>query len=327
MNPKLPLVSIICPTYNHEKYIAQALEGFLMQKTSFQFEIIVHDDASTDNTAAIVRKYERQYPEIFRNILQTENQLSKCIGNVTKIVFGASRGKYIALCEGDDYWTDPNKLQSQIDFLEQNPNFSICFHNSKIINEGLTSEISYSNNGTQKEISDFEDLASGEFIYTATCVFRNDKLKHFVENDFIYMNNYTLDLYNSQFGKIKYIDEVMSVYRKHSGGMWSMVSRKKTLISQLPTYKFYLGYFDKKYKAYFFRHLKNLTKELIYLKISTNDKEDLLKDFFIYSRYNLYDIKELIRMPLLLIKSLKIMLGNSEKQTNKQGDFATDKSI
>jgi hypothetical protein len=139
-----------------------------------------------------------------------------------------------------------------------------------------------------------------------------------------YMNNYTLDLHNAQFGKIKYIDEVMSVYRKHSGGIWSMVSRKRTLISQLPTYKFYLGYFDKKYKDYFFRHLKNLTKELIYLDISTNDKDDIFRHFLDYCRYNLYDLKELIKMPLMLIKSFKIVFINSGKHASEKDDLATN---
>jgi glycosyltransferase involved in cell wall biosynthesis len=303
VDPDFPLVSVICPTYNHEKFIAQALDGFLMQKTSFKFEIIVHDDASTDSTASIVRKYESQYPNTFRNILQTENQLSKCIGNVTRIVFAASRGKYIALCEGDDYWTDPNKLQKQIDFLEANEDFSICFHNSKIINQDFTEEISYTNNGTQKEISYFEDLAKGEFIYTATSVFRNYKLRNFPEKDFIYMNNYTLDLHNAQYGKIKYINEVMGVYRKHKGGMWSMVAREKTLMNQLPTYKFYLNYFDKKYKHYFKQHLKNITNELISIIVANNDYKNFWRYYKDYVYYNISDRNRLIKIAYILIKA------------------------
>src|SRR3712207_1644926 len=102
MRPEFPTVSIICPTYNHEKFIAHALDGFVMQKTTFSFEIIVHDDASTDNTAVIIKEYEAKYPHLFANIYQRENQFSKLIGNIARITFAAARGKYIALCEGDD---------------------------------------------------------------------------------------------------------------------------------------------------------------------------------------------------------------------------------
>jgi len=121
MNNKLPLVSITCATYNHEAYIKEALEGFVMQKTSFPFEIIVHDDASTDNTASIIREYEARYPDLFVTIYEAENQYSKGYGDLSRIIYSAVRGKYIAVCEGDDYWTDPYKLQKQVEFLEYNP--------------------------------------------------------------------------------------------------------------------------------------------------------------------------------------------------------------
>ena len=125
-NNSLPLVSILCDTFNHEKYISQALDGFIMQQTSFPFEIIVHDDASTDNTAQIIREYELKYPDLFVPIYQTENQFSKPEVNIwTDITFPKARGKYIALCEGDDYWTDPLKLQKQVDFLEENPEYGM----------------------------------------------------------------------------------------------------------------------------------------------------------------------------------------------------------
>src|SRR5690606_24868156 len=114
-----PLVSICCITYNHVKYIRQCLDGFLIQKTNFSYEIIVHDDASTDGTAEIIKEYVKRFPNIFIPICQTENQHSKGIRGVfAKFVFPKSNGKYIAMCEGDDYWTDPLKLQKQVDILE-----------------------------------------------------------------------------------------------------------------------------------------------------------------------------------------------------------------
>ena len=114
-------VSIVCNAYNHERYIRSALDGFVMQKTTFPFEVLVHDDASMDGTAGIIREFEMKYPEIIKPIYETENQYSKCDGSLARIQYGRVKGKYIALCEGDDYWTDPLKLQKQFDALEANP--------------------------------------------------------------------------------------------------------------------------------------------------------------------------------------------------------------
>ena len=127
------IVSIICTAYNHEKYIRDALEGFVMQKTNFRFEAIVHDDASTDGTATIIREYAEKYPDIIKPIYETENQYSKHDGSLQKIMNEACNGKYIAICEGDDYWTDSYKLQKQIDFLESHRDYTMCCSNSEIL--------------------------------------------------------------------------------------------------------------------------------------------------------------------------------------------------
>ena len=125
------MVSIWCITYNHEPYIRQCLEGFVMQKTNFRFEAIVHDDASTDGTAAIVREYAEKYPDIIKPIFEIENQYSKGDGSLDRIMEEVCTGKYVAFCEGDDYWIDPLKLQKQVDYLESHPEYSMCFHNAK----------------------------------------------------------------------------------------------------------------------------------------------------------------------------------------------------
>ena len=130
MNGTKPIVSICCITYNHENYIRDAIEGFLMQKTTFPIEIIIHDDASTDKTAEIVKSYAEKHPDLILPILQAENQYSKGIP-ISTYAYPKARGKYIAFCEGDDYWTDPYKLQKQVDFLESNPDCSWCFHASE----------------------------------------------------------------------------------------------------------------------------------------------------------------------------------------------------
>ncbi len=124
-----PLISIKCITYNHEPYIHQALDGFLSQVTDFPFEIVVHDDASTDQTAEIVRTYEQKYPLLIKAIYETENQYSKHDGTIRRLMQEKMQGKYIAVCEGDDYWIDACKLQKQVDFLEKNPEYVMCFTN------------------------------------------------------------------------------------------------------------------------------------------------------------------------------------------------------
>ena len=121
------IVTIRCLVYNHEPYLRQCLDGFVMQKTNFRFEAIVHDDASTDGSAAIIREYAEKYPEIIKPIIETENQYSKHDGSLRKIMIDHTRGKYIAICEGDDYWIDPLKLQKQVDFLEKNPEYGLVY--------------------------------------------------------------------------------------------------------------------------------------------------------------------------------------------------------
>ena len=131
-----PLVSICCITYNHARFIRKCLDGFLIQETSFPIEILIHDDASTDGTDGIIREYADKYPDLILPLFETENQYSQ--GKQNKIDFynyRRARGKYIAYCEGDDYWTDPLKLQKQVDFMESHPDYSVCFHRWKHFDE------------------------------------------------------------------------------------------------------------------------------------------------------------------------------------------------
>ena len=132
------MVTVICLSYNHEHYIRQCLDGFVMQKTSFPFDVIVHDDASKDNSQLIIREYVAKYPDIFKPIFQSENQYSKgqkARVEMWKNVFRNAQGKYVALCEGDDYWTAPDKLQLQVDFLEAHPDYGMCFHDADFYDE------------------------------------------------------------------------------------------------------------------------------------------------------------------------------------------------
>lgn len=169
-----PMVSIRCIAYNHERYISKALDGILMQKTIFPFEIIIHDDASTDRTASIIKDYEVKYPKIIKVIYESENQYSKHNGYIFKTIATKCSGKYIANCEGDDYWTDCNKLEKQIAFMEKHPdviatthNFSTIGNNDEIIKENYPS--------IKKGFYSLKKYRRGILPgQTATLIFRND---------------------------------------------------------------------------------------------------------------------------------------------------------
>ena len=154
-------VSINCTTYNQEMYIAEAIESFLMQKTTFSYEILIHDDASTDNTREIIKKYEEKYPDIIKPIYQSENKYSKGVKVGYEYNFKRARGKYIALCEGDDYWTDPYKLQKQVDYMEANPDCTLCMHSVDLINGKNQKKIGMVRPYKSNTISSVEDIIIG----------------------------------------------------------------------------------------------------------------------------------------------------------------------
>lgn len=212
-----PLVSIRCITYNHEPYIRQCLEGLVMQKTNFRFEAIVHDDASMDRTAEIIREYATKYPNIIKPIYETENQYSKKDGSITRILNKHTRGKYIAMCEGDDYWTDPLKLQKQVDFLEAHEDYVLVHTDSISKNEATGQYIARKS----RKVSDgfvFEPLLLHKFtISTLTVMFRKSAINIAEEQEYLnkkfLMGDYPKWLSLSLSGKFKYFPEVTACYR------------------------------------------------------------------------------------------------------------------
>ncbi|EXJ23323.1 putative glycosyltransferase - possibly involved in cell wall localization and side chain formation of rhamnose-glucose polysaccharide [Alkalibacterium sp. AK22] len=217
------LVSISCIAYNHEPYIADAIDSFLMQKTNFKFEILIHDDASTDKTAEIIKKYENKYPGIINTIFQNENQYSKGV-KVGTINNSRANGKYMAICEGDDYWTDPYKLQKQVDFLEENPEYSLCVHAAKRVDAKTKKEFSEIRPVIRnKEFSTEEVISRGGGLFpTNSMVYR--RKESLVTPDF-YNNapvgDYPLTIFLSLIGKVHYMDEFMSAYRTNVEGSWT----------------------------------------------------------------------------------------------------------
>ncbi len=181
-------VSICCITYNQESYIRDALEGFVHQKTDFDFEVLIHDDASTDRTAEIIREYEEQYPEIIKPILQTQNQYSLGLTNVSgtwnfpRAVQNGS--KYIAMCEGDDYWTDPLKLQKQVDFMEANPECGLCYTDYSKCNSGgeLIEDSHYMKSGDQPILTFEDHLFRQGYIAPMTWLYRKDVYESITDN-------------------------------------------------------------------------------------------------------------------------------------------------
>jgi len=207
------LVSVCMITYNHEKYIKDAIEGVLMQKTNFPIELIIGEDCSNDYTRNIVKEYETNYPEIIYAQYPSTNR-GMIINFFT--VLQSAKGKYIALCEGDDYWTDPYKLQKQVDFLEHNPEYSMCAHNAIVDFEDDESRTHFFNTANQKSIITTEDLIEKWSFATASMLFLAS-LKPNMPNDIssrIYNGDLFLALMVSLHGPIKYIPHVMSVYRR-----------------------------------------------------------------------------------------------------------------
>lgn len=230
-------VSIVCLTFNHGRYIRQTLEGFISQKTNFPYEVIIHDDASKDDTADIIREYAEKYPEIIRPILQKENQYSRKVNIHSTYVIPLIRGRYVALCEGDDYWTDPSKLQRQVDALDQNPGCFMSTHRViEVLEDGTPNGVRFPGHALQSGVLSakrFLELGKTYSFHTSSYFMRAEQYKkckmdppEFVKlcdvGDEAYM------LFFAHCGDVFYIDETMSCYRRGVLGSWSLAQRQDT---------------------------------------------------------------------------------------------------
>lgn len=216
------LVAIKCAVYNHEPYLRDCLEGFVMQQTNFPFVAIVHDDASTDSSAAIIREYEEKYPDIIKPIYETENQYSKhdgSVGRIMDVAIDATDAKYVAICEGDDYWTDPLKLQKQVDFMEANPEYSMCFHKVKLLIQKtgeLRNEIDVRDMSGKSTII---DLVERNYVHTPSVLYRiyPDLFKQDQNMISCFFGDYKMWLLLANKGNIFKFEDIMAIYRVGSG--------------------------------------------------------------------------------------------------------------
>ena len=205
-------------TYNHENFIAQAIEGVVMQKTKFIFDLIISDDYSTDNTSLIIKEYKKKFPDIIKPIFRNHN-----IGSINNFIdtFNYCTGKYIALCEGDDFWTDPYKLQKQVDFLEANPEYGMVYTGIQVVDSN--NNIIFEDNSKKPSGEIFYDLLKSAFIVTCSTCFRrelaNEAIKHSFKNNLKCMFDYWLWLHIAIRSKVHYISDITSAYRSHSGGV------------------------------------------------------------------------------------------------------------
>jgi glycosyltransferase involved in cell wall biosynthesis len=218
---KHPLVSVQMVTFNHESYIAQAIEGVLMQETDFPIELVIGEDRSTDRTREIVLEYQRKHPDVIRVVLWDKNVGAQ---RNSRKLYGLLRGKYFAFNEGDDYWTCPHKLQKQVDALERNPDWSICGSRNVAFFEGGGQPSYVWPRFTPKPVSTLDDLSRASFVGISSAVYRRIPIERYPQWVFkVTISDYAHSLFYAQHGKIGFIDEVMSAYRRHKGGLWSQL--------------------------------------------------------------------------------------------------------
>ena len=304
---RLPFLSISCITYNHAPYIRQCIEGFLMQKTDFSFEVIIHDDASTDGTEEIIREYESKYPDIIKPLYEKENQYVK--GRIGSLVFNFPRakGKYIALCEGDDYWTDPLKLQKQVELMEKYPEASMCVALNKQVNTTTGKETIDDNYfGKNFPLLYFNDL--NKYFHTSTYLIRKTTLDYLTENySNLFIGDTSLRYLLINEGPFVVLNEVESVYRITGTGIWTSLSNHSKDVTHYEIYnKFRIHHVAEK-KTFYARHELNFLHSILIHRISMGDYNNLSSLFQQYI-YLIRKYDPLFYFKLLYSKSRKKLI-------------------
>lgn len=225
-----PLVSVCCTTYNHEEFIAQAIEGFLMQETDFPFEVIIRDDCSTDSTASIVMEYVERFPNIIKPIFEAENQYSKGVKPMP-VVFKKAVGEYFALCEGDDFWTDTHKLEKQLIVFKRWENTMICFHSAEELDEETENKkviCKYFSHGMEIGIKDVI-AGRGGYMPTASIMLKNVHIDEMIAAlKGAPIGDYFMQVYMGSLGEVRFLSDTMCVYRRNANGSWTHRQKEKS---------------------------------------------------------------------------------------------------
>lgn len=326
---ELPLVTIRCTVYNHEPYLRQCLDGFVMQKTNFKFEAWVHDDASTDGSAEIIREYAKKYPEIIKPYYEKENLYSKHDQSFREVTWNPKylRGKYIALCEGDDYWIDPYKLQKQVDILEKNIKITMVCCKSLLFSQEKQLIVGENRCYSKSQFMSPVDIITKAGLYISTCsiVYRSWIVKDYPDYcTYCHVGDYPLQMMCAMKGKVYYIDEPMAVYRIENKSSWcgkqtvklseeslkgiaSEVRMLNGFSEDFPKYrKYFLGiksayinshvpdYNDKNYKNYLNIFAEDISQYSLCWKIDfkmTRVKSRILSHIYAFFSYHLFKYK------------------------------------
>jgi glycosyltransferase involved in cell wall biosynthesis len=264
----VPRVSVLMATYNHERYIAQAVQSALEQETEFPVEIVIGEDCSTDRTREILLEFQRTHSDRIRLLLHERN-----VGGPANIaaVYAACRGDYVAMLEGDDYWTDKTKLQQQVTALERHPHWSTCFHLTRRVYEDGSREPELYPLVWTKPVATIEDLFQENFIGTCSLVFRNRLFGPLPEwHQKVVPGDWAINLLNAAHGAIGFLPEVMADYRIHSQGLWSCQSEEFRIREVLRMFSFVDHHFHGQYReqieAYRWKTLKSLLRQMELLK-------------------------------------------------------------
>lgn len=302
------IVTIQCLVFNHAPYLRQCLDGIVMQKTNFRFEAIVHDDASTDGSASIISEYAEEYPDIIKPIFETENQYTKGSDVLQGIMNANTHGRYVAICEGDDYWIDPLKLQKQVDFLSSHTDYSLIGSNGVVLYTDPNKGLEYFNNHHNLREVTFEELVNIWVFPTASLLFRKDILNNYPKwSKDLHFGDDIIVMTCAIHGKVATLGELSCVYRKGSGITKELDKKQEFMAEQHKLfYTHLLEDTGDKYRDVLLARIKQDEKDRLYWH--TKGKSNILvairyprRTFKFLVRKMIRQVKPVIRICLKLI--------------------------
>lgn len=285
----IPKVSVFCVTYNHSDFLKQTLEGFVTQKTNFPFEVIIGDDCSTDGAKKIIEEYASKYPNIIKPIYHDYNTGS--YQNVLDVA-NACTGEYVAMCDGDDYWIDENKLQKQVDFMDTHKDCNLCFHPVIIkYDDGSQKDVTFpkARHRFYKKTLNINDLLKYNFIQTNSVMYRwefgrDNKLENILPKNILPVDYY-LHLLHASKGKICFLPDIMAVYRRHKNGIWYGINDSDAWFLKYGIE--HLNFYDaveKNFDANKTKEKSEMIRNIVLASLRNNNKDSINKLFDIYAQ-------------------------------------------